>query len=250
MNVRRLLKLLIYFVLFLLALIAGVLVKAAGNNEFLPLVVHLPNSTALPVLTPTPTITPTPGPLNTGEITRVSVATDGTAGNMRSGSSDISSDGRYVVFSSYATNLVPNDTNGAFDIFIHDKETLETSLVSVSSSGAQGGNDSTNPSISSDGRFVAFSSYAYNLVPDNWDIAPDVYVHDRETGETSRVSVSSDGVGGNDWSVLPSISVDGTLVAFASLSNNLVIDDDNGNWDIFVHDRLTQQTSLVSVSTG
>src|SRR3989344_318114 len=102
MSGRRLLRLLIYFVLFLLALMAGVLVKAAGNNVFLPFVAYLPNSTALPVLTPTPTITPTP--LNTGEITRVSVATDGTAGNMRTGSSDISSYGRYVVFSSYATN--------------------------------------------------------------------------------------------------------------------------------------------------
>jgi Tol biopolymer transport system component len=194
----------------------------------------------------------------TGQTSRVSVASDGTQGNDVSSGSSISADGRYVAFSSEASNLVPDDTNGATDIFVHDRQTGQTSRVSVASDGTQGNLHSIWPSISADGRYVAFRSQASNLVPGDINICghpyttgscPDVFVHDRQTGQTSRVSVASDGTEGNDASSAPSISADGRYVAFDSAASNLVPGDTNGAWDIFVHDRQTGQTSRVSVAS-
>ena len=109
----------------------------------------------------------------------------------------ISADGRFVAFSSYASNLVPGDTNGWYDVFIHDRQTGRTQRVSVSSGGAQGNGNSNSPGISADGRFFAFASAAGNLVPGDTNNLADVFVHDRQTGETQRVSVSSGGAQGN-----------------------------------------------------
>jgi Tol biopolymer transport system component len=183
----------------------------------------------------------------TGVTTRVSVASDGTQGDGKSGGASISDDGRYVVFSSNATNLVSGDTNNycawngsnnnCSDVFVHDRVTGETIRVSVTSDGTQGNHDSFSPAISADGRYISFDSIADNLVLGDTNDSSDIFVHDRVTSETTRVSVSSDGIQGNDESQTPSISVDGRYVAFSSWANNLVVGDTNAEPDVFVRDR-------------
>ena len=185
-----------------------------------------------------------------GQTIRVSVDSAGNEGDDLSESSSISSDGRYVAFISSATNLVPNDTNRAADVFVHDRQTGLTTRVSKNSAGVQGNNGSVQPAISSGGRYVAFTSSATNLVSDDTNGVDDVFVHDRQTGLTTRMSKDSAGVEGNDWSNYPSISSDGRYVAFQSNASNLVPNDTNDTWDIFVHDRETAQTKRVSVNSA
>jgi tricorn protease-like protein len=184
-----------------------------------------------------------------GETSRVSVASDGSQANNYSNWPSISADGRYVAFSSAANNLVAGDTNEIFDVFVHDRQSGETSRISISSGGTQANDISFMASISADGRFVAFGSYASNLVADDTNGASDVFVHDRETGETTRVSVASDGAQADAWSSFPSISTDGHYVAFSSAASNLVTGDTNEMPDIFVHDRQTGETSRVSLAS-
>jgi Tol biopolymer transport system component len=184
-----------------------------------------------------------------GITTRVSVASDGTEGNSNSNTPAISADGRYVSFQSEANNLVPGDTNGAVDIFVHDRQTGQTSRVSLATDGTQGNWHSLFPSISADGRYVAFRSAANNLVPGDTNSWPDIFVHDRQTGQTSRVSLATDGMQGNGDSNWPSISDDGRYVAFYSEASNLTLDDTNDVEDVFVHDRQTGETSRISVAT-
>jgi V8-like Glu-specific endopeptidase len=185
----------------------------------------------------------------TGITTRVSVDSTGNQGNVLSWVASISSDGRHVAFESFASNLVPNDTNAALDVFVHDRQTRTTTRVSIDSAGKQSNNESGSCSISCDGRFVAFSSLATNLVPGDTNSLRDVFVHDRQTGATTRVSVDSAGREGNGSSDQASISADGRYVAFYSMASNLVPNDNNGWWDVFVHDRQTGQVSLVSVDS-
>lgn len=187
----------------------------------------------------------------TGETTRVSVDSSDTQGNRESGWPSISAEGRFVAFYSQATNLIAGGTNGAAHIFVHDRQTGETTLVSVSSSGIQGNYASEYPSISADGRFVAFDSAATNLVSaDTNGVIDDIFVHDRQTAETTLVSVNSNGTQGNDYSYDPSISANGRFVAFWSWASNLVTGDTNGLPDVFLQDRLTGQTTRVSVDSS
>ena len=174
---------------------------------------------------------------HTGLTVRVSVDSSGGQANGGSYRSSISRDGRYVAFASMATNLAPGDTNGFMYTFVHDRRTGLTSRVSVDSSGGQGNDHSYCYQISSNGRYVAFFGGATNLVPrdtNGWD---DVFVHDRRTGLTSRVSVDSSGHHANSDSISPSISADGRYVSFVSWATNLVPGDTNDWSDIFVHDR-------------
>lgn len=187
-----------------------------------------------------------------GKSVRVSVATDGTQANEGTQAFviSISADGQVVAFPSIATNLVPNDTNNAWDIFVHDRSTGETSRVSVSTDGSQANAGSYGVSLSSDGRYVTFGSNASNLVPDDTNAAMDVFVHDRQTGQTQRVSLASDGTQGNDGSgftlIAPDgidfaygslISTDGSRVVYMSNATNLVPGDTNKSQDIFVYSR-------------
>jgi hypothetical protein len=190
--------------------------------------------------------------LQTGATERVSVSTSGEQGNGNSFDMASSADGRFIVFYSYASNLVAGDSNGAADVFVHDRETGATDRVSVNSSGVQGNGDSTAVSISADGRFVAFQSVASNLVPgDTWNGWADVFVHDRQTGSTERVSVDSNGVAGNgQGSGGAALSADGRYAAFFAYSTNLVPNDTNGVADIFVHDRQTALTERVSIDSS
>ncbi len=186
----------------------------------------------------------------TGTTERVSVDSTGNQANKGSGSPDISADGRFVVFISSATNLVPPDTNGFLDAFVHDRLKGNTERVSVDGAGNEANDDVYGPvAISSDGRFVVFRTRASNLVSadtNGWD---DVFVRDRLTGVTDRVSVDSAG----NQADLPSdhfaISGDGRFVAFDSLATNLVYGDTNNFPDIFVRDRLTGTTERASVDS-
>jgi Tol biopolymer transport system component len=184
-----------------------------------------------------------------GVTERASVASDGTEANGPSYCPFISDDGRYVAFTSHATNLVAGDGNGACDVFVRDRQTGVTERVSVTSDGREANGESSVSCISGNGRYVAFESRAFNLVVGDTNGLPDIFVHDRQTGVTERVSVASDGTQANGESYYLSISGDGCYVAFQSLATNLVVGDINGVQDIFVHDRLTGQTELVSVTS-
>ena len=186
----------------------------------------------------------------TGSTTRVSVSSLGVEGNNTSQSAAISAGGGVVAFNSFATNLVPADANGGRpDVFLHDMSTGTTELASVSSMGEQGDGSSFSPSLSADGRFVAFGSLAQNLVGGDTNADVDVFVRDRANGTTERVSLSTAGAEGNGRSELPSISADGTKVAFQSFASTLVQNDTNGVEDVFLNDRTTGETVRVSVRT-
>ena len=180
----------------------------------------------------------------------VSISSAGVAADGVSTTPSISADGRYVAFTSEASNLVANDENGVADIFVHDRDTGITTLVSKDSEGVQGDNGSPYhySSISADGRYVAFTSAASNLVANDENDAADIFVHDRDTGTTTRVSLDSEGTEGNGSSEWPAISADGRYVAFHSSADNLVSGDTNGCRDLFMHDRNTGVTTMVSVA--
>jgi Tol biopolymer transport system component len=182
--------------------------------------------------------------------TLVSVASDGARGNATSFRPAIAAGGRFVVFPSLATTLVPGDTNAVEDVFLRDLEKDETTRVSVASDRSQGDGDSFTPSVSGDGRYVAFASLATNLVPGDGNGAADIFVHDRDDGQTTRVSVGPGGTQGDADSFSPSISADGRYVAFESDATTLVAKDGNGAQDVFVHDRILGNTARVSVGPG
>jgi Tol biopolymer transport system component len=181
---------------------------------------------------------------------RASVSSQGAQGNDNSYRISVSGDGRYVAFQSSATNLVSGDTNSGFDIFVHDVETGITVRVSVSSSGEQGYGHSEYPSISADGRYVAFESWSSTLVSGDTNNTVDVFVHDLQTGSTSWVSVNGAGNQTNPESRRPSISASGRLVAFESSATNLVSGSTSGIDQIFVRDLEAGSTSLVSANGG
>ena len=180
-----------------------------------------------------------------GTTVRVSVAGGGTQADGSSYDPEISPDGRYVVFSSDATNLVGGDTNGVRDVFLHDIDTGVTERVSVHSVGAQGIGASgaktrNNAVVGDDGKCVAFTSDATNLVTGDTNAARDVFVRDRVAGTTTRVSVATDGTQANGsvptstygGSVL-SISGDCWYLVFLSDATNLVAGDTNAKTDAF-----------------
>src|SRR5207253_921856 len=140
----------------------------------------------------------------------------------------ISANGRFVAFNSRSTNLVPGDTNGTSDVFVHDRQTGTTERVSVDNTGNQGNGGSGVVAISADGRFVAFVSSATNLVPGDTNGVADVFVHDRQTRTTERVSIDSAATQGTCDITCPAISADGRFVAFVSTATNLVPGDTNG----------------------
>jgi Tol biopolymer transport system component len=182
-------------------------------------------------------------------IRRVSVSTDGTEGNYYSSRASISADGRYVAFDSGASNLVSDDTNSSWDIFVYDRASNTTRRVSVASDGIQGNNSSSSLSISADGRYVAFSSIASNLVSGDTGNYGGIFVYDTVANTTRRVSLATDGTQGNDYSGFPSLSADGRYVAFESYASNLVSGDTNNASDIFVYDTVANTTRRVSVAS-
>lgn len=181
----------------------------------------------------------------TGETTVVSITSDGRHGRdpglaleFRGRNHCFSGDGRIVGFTTLLSNLTPKDQDSDFDfdVFVHDLSTGETSLASVSSAGAKGNADSQGCALSADGRFIAFSSYADNLVPGDSNGRADVFVHDRMTQETTRVTTGEQAQ--SVFASFPSISADGRFVAYSTGSSAVV------------HDRLTRQSTIVSVDLG
>ena len=166
----------------------------------------------------------------------------------------ISGDGTTVAYVSTASDLVTDDSNGVSDVFVYDRAAKATTRVSVGPGGAQANGPSATdspPAISADGQVVAFSSEGSNLVPNDTNDHGDVFVHDRKSGETTRVSVGPGGAeatGGDSFS--PAVSADGRYVAFASDATNLVPGDTNNATDVFVYDRQAKTTTRVSVAAG
>jgi Tol biopolymer transport system component len=188
-----------------------------------------------------------------GSRLRVSAAV--APANGGSGIPAISADGRFVAFSSEASNLVPADMNGVRDMFVRDRNAGTTERVSVSSAGAEANAASGHAIISANGRFVAFASDASNLVAGDTNGGSsgspsegDVFVHDRVTHTTQRVSVSSAGAQANSVSSALAMSADGRFVVFSSGASNLVARDTNDLDDVFVRDRKAGTTVRVSVS--
>ncbi len=181
--------------------------------------------------------------------TLVTVSSSGAQGNWYSHGPSVSADGRFVCFISHASNLVPNDTNSVDDVFVRDVQTGQTRRVNVSSSGAQADAATMAAMISADGRYVAFDSGATNLVTGDGNGLPDVFLHDLQTGQTTRLSVDTAGGDPNGSSGGAVISRDGRHVGYFSAASDLVAGDSNGFQDVFVHDTQTGSTALVSVST-
>jgi N-acetylneuraminic acid mutarotase len=190
----------------------------------------------------------------TGITERVSIATDGTQanGNCRY-YPHISADGRYVVFSSDATNLVLGDTNDVTDIFVRDRQTGTTTRVNVTTAGTQANGTSMASGISADGRTVIFQSDAANLVAGDTNAATDVFVRDLQTATTSRVSISSTGGQGTMVSDNPAISPDGRYVAFQSKANLAASHPGYFayySYDTYIRDQVTGVTELFCAYTG
>lgn len=181
-------------------------------------------------------------------VERVSVSSGGAQSDGLSRQFDLSRNGRFVTFMSDATNLVAGDTNAARDVFVHDRTTGTTTRVSVASDGSEADGESNAGEMSNNGRYVAFHSAAANLVANDTNASNDVFVHDRETGETRRVSVTSAGTESDAGGAWPSMSRGGRYVAFRSGATNLVPDDANGLGDAFVHDRKNGRMIRVSVT--
>jgi hypothetical protein len=162
-------------------------------------------------------------------IDRAGIQPDGASSN-----ASVSADGNFIAFQSTASNLVLDDTNGFSDIFVYDRPNNKIERVSLTSSGLQADNDSFAPSISSDGRFVTFSSRAQNLVPGSSSNATDVFVYDRTMHAMKLLSVNAGDIPGNSDSAAPKISADGNYVAFESNASNLVGKDPTNLLDVFV----------------
>lgn len=184
----------------------------------------------------------------------VSVAVDGGSGNGPSSEPDMSADGRYVVFTSSATNLVARDRNGQPDVFLRDLLRQKTTRLSVSSAGREGNGASGAPAISANGKVVSFASKARNLVRRDTNRIGDVFVRIPASGVTRRVSVATGGRQQNKavaapFSQISDLSRDGRHVIFDSDATNLVRPDANRRTDVFRHDRATGRTIMISVSS-
>ncbi len=185
-----------------------------------------------------------------GKIQRVSISSRSKEADGDSFATGMSASGRFVVFSSDATNLVPGDVNAARDVFVRDRGSGLTTRVSVSDSWRQGNGTSDFGVVSDNGRFVAFASEASNLVTNDGNGARDILVRDRVREVTLLVSATAKGEPGNGPSDFPAISSSGRFIAFSSRAENLVEKDTNGVADVFVYDGWRGRMTRVSVSNA
>lgn len=186
----------------------------------------------------------------TGQVSLVSATYDGSTNLNNANNPFISANGDYTLFWAYGSTFAPGDTNGSADLFLYDRRANELSLVSVNSDGEQGNQDSYAGSVTDDGRYVTFASIANNLVTNDANGFVDIFLHDRQTGDTIRISNGLGGAETNEDSAMPRISADGRYITFSSTASNLVANDINDRDDIFVYDRDTEESSLVSLSTS
>ncbi|MBL8843552.1 MAG: PD40 domain-containing protein [Planctomycetes bacterium] len=178
------------------------------------------------------------------------VTTTGAISSASAELGELSGDGRYLVFSSDAGDLVVGDTNGETDLFVRDRVAAVTTRVSVSSAGVQADDTSGFGRISADGRYVAFSSYATNLVAVDGNGTLDVFLRDTQAQTTERISIGIGGVDANGYSYALDVSDDGRYVLFGSDASNLVAGDINAAYDLFLYDRTLATTELITVSTA
>lgn len=186
---------------------------------------------------------------STKQVSRISVDSDGYEANNSSSKPQISADGKFVVFESYASNLVEGDNNNNTDIFIHEIDSGKTLRVSVDSVGNEANNSSTDPAISADGKSIVFSSLASNLTfPNESYLQYDVFLHDLNTSVTSKISHirSGDDLAIYGGGVQPKISANGRYVVFHSGGKGLVEEGTNGENHVFVFDIKTNETALVT----
>lgn len=186
---------------------------------------------------------------DTGRLEVISRRSASSQGNGNSYNPSVSEDGRWIAYASAASNLVAGDSNGRPDIFLYDRQTKTTVRASVNATGVQGNGGSGMPSISGEGRFVAFWSAASNLVAGDSNARNDIFVRDRSAGTTTRVSVSGSAVQGNNDSWNPKISSDGRYVAYESEASNLATGDNNKYMDVFVYDRQLKTVEVLPKST-
>jgi Tol biopolymer transport system component len=181
---------------------------------------------------------------------RISRDSSDDGGRAESAAATLSDDGNVVAFHSYADDLVQNDLNESEDVFVRYRDTGVTLLVSATPSGGLADGDSVRPFVSGNGEFVAFRSQASDLVTGDSNGHWDIFVRDLASGTTERISISNDGTEADHDSFEPSLSDDGRFVAFRSMASNLVAGDVNARGDVFVHDRDTDTTALVSAPPG
>jgi Tol biopolymer transport system component len=222
-----------------------------------------PDTAPAPDVTPAPEVpvmdavdAANPDPACASGGRRANTSASGEQGQGEASVPAVSGDGRYVAFSSVASNLVPNDLNGRGDVFVKDMHTGAIERVSVSSLGAEGNGDSGEFSagerivMTPDARYVAFSSAATNLVSGDTNNNADVFLRDRQAGTTIRISVTSMGAQVAGDSRAPTISADGQRIAFSSSARGYDNRDTNDDVDIYVHDRTSGLTRLLSVAAG
>jgi Tol biopolymer transport system component len=196
--------------------------------------------------------------IEAGTTTLISRSTFGVQADALSGEPDISAQGGHIVFVSGATNLLDNQTlsGGVAQVYLHDLQSGETSLLSTGWDGAPANGHCSSPAVSADGRYVAFASQASNLVSDDTNGGYDVFLHDTQTGATSRVSLTASGMQAVSATPSPNrsprvaLSADGRSVAFDWHTNGLVVEDTNDLWDVFVRDLQANTTQLVSTLQG
>ena len=190
--------------------------------------------------------------LREGTTELVSMNSDEEAANSLSFPGNITPDGRFVSFQSFASNLAPGDTNDKVDVFVRDRLEGTTTRVSLRADGKERVGDSSSPSLSDDGQYVAYTALVGTQGEDRSDFIDEMQVfwHDRETGDVRLISVATDGTRGNAFSSSPQASADGRYVAFQSQASNLVPGDGNRAQDIFVHDTETRTTRRISVTSA
>ncbi|HJR45757.1 MAG TPA: hypothetical protein VJ927_09150 [Actinomycetota bacterium] len=186
-----------------------------------------------------------------GTTERVSVSSDEAQANQMSMQGAISADGRYVAFVSFASNLTaevdPTLTNS--EVYLRDLQAGTTERITRAVDGGPSKGASLQPSVSADGRYVAFFSHATDLIPGDSNGAADVFVFDRETGSTEAVSVAPEGGLGDASSTFAQISDSGRVVVFRSAATNLIAGDENGEADVFLRDLGSDTTEIISVAS-
>lgn len=226
-SVRTMWRLVVGSLLLVVMLVVGPRLPAGASNEQFP---------AVQIIEP-------------GELELVSTSWNGDKGNNDSYYPHISATGRFIAFQSAANNLVPDDTNEAQDIFLLDNRTDELWRIPAGPDGEQANGDSRHPTLSADGRFIAYESLADNLAEGDDNQTWDIYLYDHQTDSTTWVSRGLEGAAGNDQSVTPVLSDNGRFLVFVSLASNLVPDDTNGKSDVFLYDHALGTLQRVSVSS-
>lgn len=186
----------------------------------------------------------------TGTTVLVSKADNGAAADEESSNPSISQNGRYVVFESASDLLSINDSNLSSDVYLRDLDAGLTRLVSVTPYSNSGNGSSANAEVNSDGRYVAFSSDADNLVLGDDNQTTDIFLRDTVAKTTTRLSVNAAGVTGNGISSHAAVSDNGQFVAFVSYADNLVVGDINDTADVFLYNRTTATLQLVSLNSN